>query len=50
MTGYVNAGVSCTPAKAQTYVAELLRALNLQFRNRFVEKIPPTENVPPPLR
>jgi hypothetical protein len=48
MTGFLNVGVSCTPATAQTYVTRHLNDLNFQFRNRFVENIPPMESLPLP--
>jgi hypothetical protein len=48
MTGYLNIGIACAPGKAASYVEQHLRGLNLQFRNRFVEKIPPEARMPPP--
>jgi hypothetical protein len=47
MTGRLNVGIACSP-NAERYARQHLSALNLQFRNRFVENAPPLETLPSP--
>jgi hypothetical protein len=48
MTGRLNVGIACSPDKARAYIVDLLRALNLSFRTRFVESVPPIVAMPEP--
>jgi hypothetical protein len=47
MTGRLNVGIACSP-NAERYARQHLLDLNLQFRNRFVENVPPLETLPAP--
>jgi hypothetical protein len=47
MTGRLNVGIACSP-NAERYARQHLSALNLQFRNRFIENAPPLETLPSP--
>jgi hypothetical protein len=47
MRGRLNVGIACSP-NAERYVRQHLLSLNFQFRNRFVENVPPLETFPSP--
>jgi hypothetical protein len=47
MTGYLNIGISCTPAVALEYITWHQGAINV-YRERFVDNIPPVQPDPTP--
>lgn len=48
LTGYLDVGISCNPATAYEYITWHLSAMNAQFRERFVENVPPLAEMPDP--